>query len=207
MNVRRISVIVLVVVGLVAASSVGASAATVSPEKWAPKFCTALSSWQQTIGDKGNALESALSTTTATSTDTAAVLKEARGKIAAFLAEMVKATDHAAAGIKKAGTPSSPNGAKISAVFVNGFTAISKEFAKAEGEAKKLPTASADAFKRQGQALGQKISGSADTLGKGFSSVEKLDKGKKLQTAVMAAPACAFLSSESSSSEKSSSSS
>jgi hypothetical protein len=37
------------------------------------------------------------------------------------------------------------------------------------------------------------LSTSSNELGKGFSSIGKLDKGKKLEAAVKAAPECAFL--------------
>ncbi len=145
-------------------------------------------------------MESELGTATAGGTDTTAILGTARDKIAAFLDDMVTATDKAAAGIKSAGSPSSPNGGKIATVFVNGFKAISKEFKSAEAQAKQLPTTSAADFQSKGTELGQTISDSANELSKGFSSVDKLDKGKKLETAVKAAPACAFLTDSSSSS-------
>jgi hypothetical protein len=111
---------------------------------------------------------------------------------------MVDATDEATDSIKHAGNPSSPNGKKIAAVFVAGFKAVSKEFAKAQSSAKRLPTDSVDDFKTKGEALGQALSDSSNELGDGFSAVDRLDKGKKLETAVKAAPACAFLGSSSS---------
>jgi hypothetical protein len=185
--IRRVTCISALVVALLAMSVPAASAASVSPDTWAPKFCSAMSDWQQTITDKGDAMSTELTGLTD--------LKEARSKIATFLDDMVTATDHATSAIKKAGSPSSPNGDKISAVFVKGFQQISKLFAKAEKQAEKLPTSSAAAFKAKGKALGQAISGSSDELSKNFASVGKLDKGKKLSTAVQNAPECAFLNS------------
>jgi hypothetical protein len=183
--IRRLTCISALVVALVAMSIPAAGAATVSPDTWAPKFCTAMSDWQQTINDKGTAMKSELTGLTD--------LKEARAKIAAFLDDMVTATDDATSAIKEAGAPSSPNGAKISAVFVKGFQQISKLFAKAEAKAEKLPTSSAKAFKAKGKNLGDAISKSGDELGKNFSSVGKLDKSKKLSAAVQDAPECSFL--------------
>ncbi len=190
---RRTSLVALVVVGLVAGAASGASAATVSPSKWAPKFCTALDEWQTTISAKGDALTSALDGVDGTGQTPEAILSSARDQIASFLGDMVDATDEATDAIKRAGTPSSPNGKKIAAVFVAGFKAVSKEFAKAQTSAKQLPTDSVTEFKAKGEALGQALSDSGSKLGEGFSAVDKLDKGKKLENAVKAAPACAFL--------------
>lgn len=190
---RRISLVALVVVGLVAGVATGASAKTVSPSSWAPKFCTALSDWQATITEKGDALSTELDGIDTTGTDQKQILTDGRDQIAAFLSDMVDATDDATSTIKGAGAPSTPNGAKIAAVFVTGFKAISKEFAKAQAKAEQLPTDSVTAFKTKGKQLGQALSDSGDTLGKGFSSIDKLDKGKKLEAAVKAAPECAFL--------------
>jgi hypothetical protein len=164
-----------------------ATAATVSPDDWAPKFCTAMSNWQTTITDKGDAMQTELQSVTD--------LHTGRDQIAAFLGDMVDATDTAVGAIKDAGTPSTPNGAKISAVFQKGFKAISKVFAKAEAQAEKLPTSTTKAFQAKGKQLGKALSTSSNELGKGFSSIGKLDKGKKLETAVKAAPECAFLNS------------
>jgi methyl-accepting chemotaxis protein len=184
--IRRIGLTALVVTSFLAAMAPSAHAAKkVSPSSWAEDFCTALDDWQTTIQDKSNAMTTELASVTD--------LTEGRDKLAAFLGDMVDATDEATDAIKDAGAPSTPNGAKISKVFVNGFKEISKEFAKAEAKAEELSTTSPTKFKTQGQDLGQSLSEYGDTLGKSFSSVGKLDKGKKLEKAVKAAPECAFL--------------
>jgi hypothetical protein len=184
--IRRLTGIGALVVAVVA-MSVPAAHAAVSADEWAPKFCTAMSDWQSTITDKGDAMQTELQSVTD--------LQTGREQIAAFLGDMVDATDTAVGAIKDAGAPSTPNGAKISAVFQSGFKAISKVFAKAEAQAEKLPTDSAKAFKAKGKQLGKALSTSSNELGKGFSSIGKLDKGKKLEAAVKAAPECAFLNS------------
>jgi hypothetical protein len=185
--IRRLTGIGALVVAVVAMSVPAAHAATVSADEWAPKFCTAMSDWQSTITDKGDAMQTELQSVTD--------LQTGREQIAAFLGDMVDATDTAVGAIKDAGAPSTPIVAKISAVFQSGFKAISKVFAKAEAQAEKLPTDSAKAFKAKGKQLGKALSTSSNELGKGFSSIGKLDKGKKLETAVKAAPECAFLNS------------
>jgi hypothetical protein len=187
--IRRLCCTGALALGLLVTSIPAAHAASVSPSKWAPKFCTALDEWQTTISDKGDAMTTELASVTD--------LETGRDQIAAFLGDMVDATDKATKAIKAAGAPKSPNGAKISAVFVNGFKAISKEFAKAQTKAEELPTTSPEAFKVGGEALGKSLSDAGDELGKGFGKVDKLDKGGKLEKAVKAAPACAFLNSSS----------
>lgn len=192
--IRRLCCTGALALGLLATSIPAASAATVSPDKWAPKFCTAVTDWQSTISQKSDELSTALDGVDTGAQSPKDVLTSARDQIASFLGDMVDATDHAVSQIKAAGNPSSPNGAKIEATFVKGYQAISKEFAKAETSAKKLPTSSVAAFKTKGKQLGQALSDSSDTLSKGFSSIGKLDKGKKLEAAVKAAPECASIS-------------
>jgi len=182
---RRLLVIALVATGSVAGSVGTAHGATVPPDQWAPKFCTALDDWQQTIQTESDNVSTQLQGVTD--------LKTGRDTITDLLGRMVDATDTTTAAIEDAGSPSTPNGARIAATFVNGFKAVSKQFAKARARAEKLSTTSAEAFKKKGKQLGMQLSNSGDELGKGFSAVGKLDKGKKLETAVKAAPECSFL--------------
>jgi len=193
--IRRLCCTGALVVALLAASVPAAHAATVSPSTWAPKFCTAVTDWQATIQDKSDGLTQAIESVGAGASSPQEVLASSRDQIASFLGDMVDATKQAASEIKAAGNPSTPNGAKIEAVFVKGYQTIAKEFAKAQSAAKKLPTDSGTAFKTKGKQLGQALTDSSSTLSKGFSSIGKLDKGKKLEAAVKAAPECASLSS------------
>jgi hypothetical protein len=182
---RRLLLPALVATGLVAGSFGTAHAATVPADTWAPKFCTALQEWQQSISSQSDQVTSELEGVTD--------LQTGREKIADLLGQRVDATATTAGAIKDAGSPSTPNGAKIQTVFVNGFKAISKEFAKAQAKAEKLSTTSPTAFAKQGKKIGTELSASGDELGKNFDAVDKLDKGKKLESAVKAAPECAFL--------------
>jgi hypothetical protein len=187
---RRVFVTALLSVALLATAVPAASAKSVSGSKWGAEFCTALQDWQTTISDKGGALTAELSSVTN--------LTQGRQTIADFLGEMVAATKDATAAIKDAGTPRTKNGAKISVAFVKGFKAIAKEFKKTQKQAEKLPTTSAAEFRAKGQDLGRALSDSGAQLSKSFGSVGKLDKGKKLENALKAAPECAFLDSSSS---------
>jgi hypothetical protein len=182
---RRLLVPALVATGLVAGSMGTAHASSVSADDWAPKFCTALHDWQTAIQGESDQITSQLEGVTDLATG--------RDTIAALLGKMVDATDTATQAIKDAGSPSTPNGAKIEATFVKGFKAITKQFAKSQSQAEKLPTTSPTAFKTKGKQIGVELSDSGDELGKGFDAVGKLDKGKKLETAVKAAPECSFL--------------
>ena len=91
-------------------------------------------------------------------------LTTARDQIATFLGNMVDAANTAKREVKAAGSPSSPNGAKIEALFVSGLGASAKVFAKGEAAAAKLPTTSAEEFKVKGKELGADLSdGTATT--------------------------------------------
>jgi hypothetical protein len=191
--IRRLCCTGALALGLLATTVPAAHAATVPPSTWAPKFCTAMTKWQTAIQQKSDEMSSALDTATAAGQSPQEILGNARDQIASFLGDMVDATDDATSAIKAAGAPSSPNGAKISTVFVNGFKAISKEFARAEDRAQELPTSSVQKFEAKGKELGQSLTDYGDTLSKSFGSIGKLDKGKKLTAAVKAAPECASI--------------
>lgn len=182
---RRLLVPALVTTGLVAGSFGTAHAATVAPEQWAPKFCNAVAAYQQTISDKGDALSSALDTTT----DLAA----ARSQVVAFLGEMATAAKTAKQKIQQAGSPSTPNGSKIAAKFAQGLDASAKVFTKAKAQAAKISTSSVEAFQTQGKKVGTDLSAAGEELSKSFNGIGKLDKGKKLEAAVKAAPECASI--------------
>ena len=183
---RRLFVTLCLVVGLVGASLGTAHAATVPPGKWAPKFCTALQDWQTTISAEGDALTTALEGVTD--------LKVGRQQIASFLGRMVTASNTATRAVQQAGMPSTPNGDKIAAKIVAGLKAASKQFGVAKTKAAKLSTSSLTAFQTGGKKLGQDLSNAGDEVTKSFNGIDKLDKGKKLENAIKAAPECAFLS-------------
>jgi hypothetical protein len=184
---RRALVITCVTVGLVAASFGSAQAATVSPDTWAPKFCTALETWSTTISDEGASLQTTLA-------GESGDLKAARNELVSFLGSSIAATKTALTALKKAGAPSSPNGDKIAAKFVAGLTAVSKEFTKAKAKAASISTTNATKFKATGQEIQQDLDNADSKVSASFDGIDKLDTGKKLETAIKAAPECAFLS-------------
>jgi hypothetical protein len=182
---RRVIVTTCLATGVIAASFGTAHAATVAPDKWAPKFCVAVDQYQQTISEQSDAMTTALESVTD--------LNTARDEIVTFLGKMVGAANTAATKVKKAGAPSSPNGEKISAKFVSGLKTSAKLFADARAKATKLPTTDVDAFKVKGKQLGQDLTDAGEELSKSFGGIGKLDYGKKLEAAVKAASLCAFL--------------
>jgi hypothetical protein len=182
---RRLLVSALVLTGVVAGSLGTAHAATVSPDKWAPKFCNAVVDYRQTISQKADSMTSALETTTD--------LDAARAQIVTFLGDMVTAAKTAKSQIQHAGSPSTPNGSKIVAKFAGGLDASAKVFAKSKAEAAKISTTSVESFKIDGKKVGSNLTAAGDALNKSFSGIGKLDKGKKLEAAVKAAPECASI--------------
>jgi hypothetical protein len=183
--VRRLLVPALVATGLVAGSFGAAHAATVSPATWAPKFCTAVIDYQTTIAQDGESLTAQLENVTD--------LASGRDQIESFLGDMANAAKTAKRRIQAAGAPSTPNGGKIATMFAAGLDASAKAFAKVEAEAAKLPTSTPEAFKIKGKQLGEHLTTAGDALDKSFSGIGKLDKGKKLEAAVKAAPECESL--------------
>jgi hypothetical protein len=184
--IRRISCVVALAVALLATSVPAASAATVAPSKWAPKFCTAFLNVRSTVTSKADALKTQL--------DSVTDLTVARDTIVASLGEMADAADLATNKVKAAGTPSFENGAKISAFFVKGLKSASKNYRQAQSEAKQLPTDNAGTFRTKGEDISNTLASSGDELGANFAAALKLDKGKLL-AALREAPACAPLSS------------
>ncbi len=181
----------LPVAALVACLSVAgmgvAHTATVPPGKWAPKFCNTIDGYQKAITEQSAAVSTALAGV--------GDLTTGRAEIVSFLGKMVTAAKTAARQVKKAGSPSTPNGAKIAAKFVSGLEASAKVFAGAKAQAAKLPTTTPAAFQNKGKQLGTDLTKAGDKLSKSFDGIGKLDKGKKLEAAVKATPECAFLTS------------
>jgi len=184
--IRRLCCTGALALGLLVTSIPGAHAATVSPDKWAPKFCNAVVDYQTTISEKSDAMSAALDSTTD--------LASARSQIVSFLGDMVAAAKTAKRELQQAGSPATPNGSKIAAKFADGLDASAKVFAKAKAQAAKISTTSVESFTVDGKKVGADLTAAADELGKSFNGIGKLDTGKKLEAAVKAAPECASLS-------------
>jgi hypothetical protein len=176
---------VVVTVSLLISGS--ASARTVSPGQWAPKFCTALSTWEAAVKTDGASAQDALS---GQATD----LTSAKAELVNFLDKTVSDTDAAVSAIKQAGAPSSTNGKKIADTFVKGLQAAGKLFASSKTEVDNLSTTDLAGFKTTVSDVSSSLTKGGNGIGKSFSGVSKLDKGGKLSLALKKEPTCAFLS-------------
>jgi len=184
---RRVCVVMSVVAVIVVSLAVPAGASSVSPSKWAPKFCNALVKWQSTLKTEGEAASASISSH---STD----LTAARDDLVSYLGKSVAATQTAIKTIKAAGTPSSTNGAKIVSKLVGGFQAASTVFATAKSDAAKLSTTDATAFADAGTQIQTNLSTASSKVTGGFSGIAKLDAKNELNQALAKATACKAVS-------------
>jgi hypothetical protein len=189
---RRMSVVVLVVVGLVAGAAVNASAATVSPSTWAPKFCGTIDQYETTLSKGAENLNTSLAGTTK--------LTNARTQLVAFLGKMQAAAKTATSKMQAAGVPSSANGAQIAGKFVSALDASVGAFAKAKSAVTKVSTSSPAAFKKQATKVGTDLSKAGDRLSSTFDHIASLDSKGELASALQAEPTCSFLANGGSSS-------
>jgi hypothetical protein len=184
--VRRASLTALVVVGLlVGALSSSASAATVPPSEFAPKFCAALATYQDALGNGGDKLQSSLEGVTN--------LKKARAKLVAFLGKMSTAAKQAKSDVQAAGEPSSTSGAEIAGKFVTALDESSALFAKAKAQAAKVSTSSPAAFQKQGTKVATDLGKAATRLSATFDDLATLDSNGELVGAFQAEPSCSTL--------------
>ena len=182
---RAIAIVALAAVPVVGLSAAPAGAKTVTPQKWATGFCTALSDWQDTIKGASTDVSAALADTTD--------LASGKTTLVNFLSQAIDATDTAIADVKAAGVPKTTNGAKIQAALIKGFGKAKTIFTKAESDSETLSTDDAASFSTQASAIGQQIQDSAGEIDTAFGQIDKLDKGGKLDKVVRASKACSFL--------------
>jgi hypothetical protein len=183
--VRRVLIAAVLTVALVGVAAPGASAATVSPSEWAPKFCSTLTTYQEKLSTGSDDLTTSLSGTTN--------LKKARATLVAFLGKMSGAAKTAQRDLQKAGSPSSANGSKIAAKFVAALGQSSDIFAKAKAQAAKVSTSNPTAFQKQGVKVGTDLSAAATKLADTFAGISTLDTDGELATAMQADSSCSSL--------------
>jgi hypothetical protein len=138
---------VVAVVPLVGLTAAPAAAKTVTPQKWATGFCTALGDWQNALSDVQASLTDA--------------------NVDSSLAQALAATDRALGAAKAAGVPSVTNGKQIDALLLNGFTQARKILAAARADGVNGQTADQDLTSVSSQVAGVFDSfGSLDKGGK-----------------------------------------
>ena len=113
----------------------------------------------------------------------------------ACASQAIDSTDTAIGDLKAAGTPDTPNGAKIQAGLLKGFSEAKQVFAEAEASAEQLSTTNATTFATQATTIGNQISASSGKIESAFGKLDKLDKGGALQKVVKKTRACKFLGS------------
>ena len=183
---RAIAIATMAVIPVVGLSAAPAGAKTVTPQKWAAGFCTALSTWQDSIKASSADVTSALSDTTD--------LQKDKTTLVDFLSQAIDATDTAISDVKATGSPNTTNGTQIQAAIVKALGQAKSIFTKAEADSEKLPTDDAATFGTEATAIDTQIQNSSTSIDTGFAKVDKLDKGGKLGKVVKATKACAFLS-------------
>ena len=174
--------------------SSNAVAKTSSPAQWAPKFCTALSTWGAATDANEASVESALS---GLGTGVGA-LPNGKTLVTNLFAQDVSDTDALISALRSAGAPSSQNGTKIQSTFLKAFQTLRDASASAQTAAGQLPTDNAANFLSQSSDLITAYQKSSGNLGSGFKAVGKLDVGGKLSKALTNERSCKFLTKSSS---------
>src|SRR5436853_7159979 len=113
---RRFLSVIGAVVLFVAFAPAAAEAKSVPAAQWAPKFCAALSTFQQHLAKDGKQTEAVLSGNIKS-------LDAAKSTLARFMTKAVNDAETAISALTRAGAPDATNGSKIAARFVQGFKA------------------------------------------------------------------------------------
>jgi hypothetical protein len=179
---------------LLVSTAASAGASTVTPGTWAPKFCGALSTFQQDLSSQGTQADAVLSGNITS-------LTQAKTTLATFMSRAVKDADTALTSLKKAGTPNVPNGSKIAGQFTSAFQNARSLFASAKTQAQRLPTKTLSGFESSTKKVTANLNKGAQGLTAKFANIQKLDTSGKVAAALQAEPTCAFLQGSSQSSQ------
>jgi hypothetical protein len=183
---RRFLSVTAVVVLFVVFAAAGAAAKTVPAAQWAPKFCTALSTFQQHLAKDSKQAEAVLSGNIKS-------LNAAKSTLAGFMAKAVNDAETAIKALTRAGAPDAANGSKIAARFVQGFQSARRLYVSARTKAQHLSTKTLAAFESSTTLLTAALNKGADSLTQSFTSIESLDTSKTVGAALRTEPTCAFL--------------
>jgi hypothetical protein len=173
---------VVVSLSLVLSNSV--SAETTSPQPYAHKVCPALATWATRVGTE---LSKFRGDSIARSDD----LTAAKAALLTLLGDSVSATDTAISALKRAGAPSTTNGAKFANGSVKAFESIRKTLGSAKTAARKLATTDPTQFRA---AVGS-LASSIDTAGvkslNQMNTLRTLDTSGRIRQALSREPTCA----------------
>ena len=170
------------VLSLVFTSS--ASAATISPDRWAPKFCGVVSDWQSSLRNRLQTFETSVRSEPKS-------VSAAKAVFVKFLDAVLTDTNHAVAALDRTGSPNAPNGKKIEALFVDGLRSAASLFKSAKSEIQHAQIKSLRQLGSLGKTVGAKITKGAAAITKSSAKAEKLDTSGKLAAALGHEPKCA----------------
>jgi hypothetical protein len=183
---RRFVAVVAVAVGLVVLAPQTALAKSVPASQWAPKFCSAISNFQQQLSKDGDKADAVLSGNVTN-------LSQAKSTLVGFMNKAVEDADTARSELARAGTPKVVNGSKIAMRFVTAFQTARGLFATAKTDAERLPTKTLAGFEAATRKLTASLSKGSNALSSSSKSVQSLDTSGKVAAALRAEPKCAFL--------------
>jgi hypothetical protein len=184
---RRNTVAVTALVALLVTFSSTVAGATPTPAaQWAPKFCTAVSTFEQHLTRDGTKADAVLSGNITS-------LSAAKNALTTFMSRATADADAAVTALKKAGAPDAPNGSKLAAVFVKALQNARGLYASARTDAQHLPTKTLSAFESATKKITNKLNRGSTGITNSFTHVEALDTSGQVGAAVRAEPSCAFL--------------
>ena len=182
----RGATVAAVVFVVVVSTSVGALAKSLPAAEWAPKFCTAISTFQQHLTDDGTQADAVLSGDITS-------LAKAKSALATFMSKAVRDAEVATSALQRAGVPDTANGPKIAARFATGFQTLRSLYVSARTNAQHLPTKNLGGFETATKKITSALEKGARDLTASFASIQSLDTSGKLGAALRAEPTCAFL--------------
>jgi hypothetical protein len=183
---RRLVFVGCLAVATFVGTAAPATAATVAPTEWAPKFCSTLESFGQKLQSDGAAAEAALS-------GQATNLKQAKSQLVSFLNKSVANAKHTRQGLQQAGTPDTPNGVKVADKFSSALRTVQGLYASAASTARSLSTTSLAKFEATAKKITAALTKGGEAIGASFNDIATLDTDGALRDAMRASPACAFL--------------
>lgn len=179
----RTALAIGVLVAALAVTGAGFPAKHVPPAKFARGVCTSVNHWVETLQSGAKKVRTSLSGPKPS-------LKRVRAALVHYMEQSASATGDAVDGIKHAGVPSTPKGAKASAGLVAGFTGIQGSLRKLKDRAESISTKNRTKALSEIRTLDQQVSAQFQKFEAAFQKLDKLDPDHKLQAAFTAAAAC-----------------
>ena len=177
----RVKLALATAAALVAIAGCGGSS-SVKPQAYVRSVCVALSSWRNTIQSAGVALQSS-----GASTASRPVAKEDYQR---FVSSLVTATQHAAASLHSAGSPSVTGGGQIATRLTQAFDRAATGLQHASAHAGKIPTDTVAHFQIGATAVSSEIRTALEQIARVTPG-----QNQELRAAAAKEPACQLLAS------------